>query len=82
MFWADRFCGYRPIGSIFWDHSSKGNGRHHECWRAELQRGGLRIRKRSNNYHDCEIFLFQFIKLHSSLWPEKSYQCLKDSFYE
>ena len=33
---------------IYFDRSSKGDGRHHKCWRAEISNGGFgpRIRRR------------------------------------
>ncbi len=46
MLWADRFEDCKPIGTITWDHSSKGKGsenRRHNCWRAEIKHGKVRL---------------------------------------
>ena len=82
MTWADRFGERRPIGMIDWDESSKGNGSRHGCWRAELKHGKVRIRHRSKNYSECEVFLLNYIEQHEGELPKRAVQNLRNSFYE
>ena len=82
MLWADRFHDCRPLGSITWDQSSKGNGSHHGCWRAEIILKGVRIRKRSKHYRECEDFLIDYVNLHEDELPQRAIQSLRNSFYE
>lgn len=41
---------YQYEHCIYHDTSSKGNGRNHDCWRAEIWIDGRRFRKRSRDY--------------------------------
>ncbi|HIT95832.1 MAG TPA: hypothetical protein IAC45_02025 [Candidatus Aphodousia faecavium] len=82
MLWAERFEDCKPIGTITWDRSSKGSGKRHNCWRAELRRGKVRYRKRSKSYSECEDFLLDYVNLHEDELPQRAIQSLRNSFYE
>lgn len=85
MLWADRFEDCKPIGTITWDHSSKGKGsenRCHNCWRAEIKHGKVRLRKRSKSYRECEDFLLDYVNSHEDELPQRAIQSLRNSFYE
>lgn len=83
MLWSERFEDCKPIGTITWDQSTKGkSGKRHSCWRAELKRGKVRIRKRSKTYRECEDFLLSYVEQHEKELSERAVQSLRNSFYE
>lgn len=57
-------------GSIYWDHSKKGNNRFgspkfHNAFRATVTYNGKTYRKRSLDRHDCELFLEELARLYA-----------------
>lgn len=47
----------RPKGSVYLDRSSKGAGKKHNIWCAEISIAGVRLRKRSSNREELERWL-------------------------
>ena len=43
----------------YWDRSSKGGvkPKHHNCYRANIQRNGVRFRKRFRSRSGCEAYI-------------------------
>ena len=47
----------RAKGYVYFDQSSKGHGKRHNLWCAEIQIAGVRLRKRSSDQADLERWL-------------------------
>ncbi len=47
----------RPKGVIYFDKSSKGANKFHNCWRAEILLAGVKLRKRSKDKDELELWL-------------------------
>lgn len=47
----------RPKGVIYFDKSSRGGKRFHNCWRAEILLAGVRLRRRSKDKEELELWL-------------------------
>ena len=83
MLWKERFKGCPPIGTIYFDRSSKGKKGRHHSWRAEITVGSLRIRRRFQTYEECESFLIETVESNDgAYWPQNSVLSLRKSLYE